>query len=336
MGALLELRNQLRNLQWFGEINRRGFVKITKKLDKKVSHSTTQHRYITTKVDPKPFAKDTTIARLVSEINKWLGVLGDSQNFDDAKSDRSVRSVRSLGRVTAKAMLNLPQPTLNKLDNAIQNDDVATLQTILTEGHFIAPEQPSQLMLLNLLQRSISARSKACIKYLLQHVRSLDESDDLNERNCIHRLVIHIGRTKTAAIGDTEVNAAVPFPVSSHFTNHYVASGNGNGLPGSKSKSVEDLGPTLLGKDDEGVQILMWLLDCLKPEHRYALSSPDSLGRIPLHYAAQYGFVVLCQIVMAKMQEWGQFNVENGIDATEWQDKEGNAPLHLAVIGGSQ
>ena len=28
-GALLELRGQLRNLQWFGEINRRGFVKIS-------------------------------------------------------------------------------------------------------------------------------------------------------------------------------------------------------------------------------------------------------------------------------------------------------------------
>jgi glycerophosphodiester phosphodiesterase len=37
---------------------------------------------------------------------------------------------------------------------------------------------------------------------------------------------------------------------------------------------------------------------------------------------------------MSKMQEWGQFDVTNGIDAPEWQDKEGNAPLHLAVIGG--
>ncbi len=50
MGALLDLRTQLRNLQWFGEINRRGFVKITKKLDKKVPNTTTQHRYLSTKV----------------------------------------------------------------------------------------------------------------------------------------------------------------------------------------------------------------------------------------------------------------------------------------------
>lgn len=331
MGALLELRNQLRNLQWFGEINRRGFVKITKKLDKKVSHSTTQHRYITTKVDPKPFAKDITIARLVNEINKWLSVLGDNQNIDDAMSDGSARSVRSLGRVTAKAMLSLPQATLDKLDNAIRQDDIATLRSSLENEKLVFSEQASQQLLLNFLQRSISTRSKECIAYLLSHLKSLDEPDDLNERNCIHRLVIHIGRTKTAAIGDTDANA-VPFPVSSHFNNHYL-SANGSDPSVSKIRIEDELESTLLKKDDESVQILCWLLDSLQPELRYALSSRDSLGRIPLHYAAQYGLVVLCQIVMAKMQEWGQFNVESGIDAVEWQDKEGNAPLHLAVIG---
>jgi glycerophosphodiester phosphodiesterase len=62
--------------------------------------------------------------------------------------------------------------------------------------------------------------------------------------------------------------------------------------------------------------------------------SKDSFGRLPLHYAAQFGFVVICELVMKRMQEWGQFNVERGIDAPEWQDKDGLAPLHLSVIGG--
>ncbi len=83
------------------------------------------------------------------------------------------------------------------------------------------------------------------------------------------------------------------------------------------------------------VQLLIFLLEALKPGQRSSLNARDSFGRIPLHYAAQFGFVVVCQIIMKKMQDWGQFNVENGIDAPEWQDKEGNAPLHLSVIGGS-
>ncbi|KAI0133424.1 glycerophosphodiester phosphodiesterase GDE1 [Hypoxylon sp. NC0597] len=333
MGALLELRNQLRNLQWFGEINRRGFVKITKKLDKKVPNTTTQERYITTKVDPKPFAKDITTVRLINEINKWLSALGDAQNFDDTMSEKSTRSVRSLGRVTAKAMLSVSQAVLDKLDAAIRKDDVTTLQNSLTSENLVTLEQASQEMLLNLLQRSISARSKACIAYILQQVKTLNEPGDLNERNCIHRLVIHIGRSKSSLAGDLEPNA-VSLPISSHYNSHYIAPTQTNGVVPGRLVNGNGSGPQLLSKEDETVQILCYLLDCLQGEQRRALITKDSLGRIPLHYAAQFGFVVLCQVIMAKMQEWGQFNVENGIDAPEWQDKEGNAPLHLAVIGG--
>ncbi|KAI5860330.1 Glycerophosphoryl diester phosphodiesterase family-domain-containing protein [Durotheca rogersii] len=333
MGALLELRNQLRNLQWFGEINRRGFVKITKKLDKKIPGSVTQQRYIATKVDPKPFAKDATTARLIAEINKWLSVLGDAQNFDDAVSEKSSRSVRSLGRVAAKAMSSVPQAILDKLDAAIRNDDAAALRGSLTDENLVTREQASQDMLLNFLQRSISSRSRICIAYLLEQINVLDEPSDLNERNCIHRLVIHIGRSKSSLAGDLEPNA-VSLPISSHYTNHYIAPNEANGSTSLQPASNDTSGSALLSKDDEAVKILCYLLDNLRPGQRSALAAADSLGRIPLHYAAQFGFVVLCQVIMAKMQEWGQFDVENGIDAPEWQDKEGNAPLHLAVIGG--
>ncbi|KAH8156340.1 hypothetical protein CIB48_g11907 [Xylaria polymorpha] len=315
MSALLELRNQLRNLSWFGEINRRGFVKITKKLDKKVPQATTktQDQYITTMVDPKPFAKDITVVRLINEINKWLSILGDAQNFDDARSDKSSRSVRSLGRMTSKALPSVPQAALDALDTAIRQDDVGTVQKSLLEHNFAASTQASQAMLLNLLQRSISSRSKSCIAYILSHVESLHEPDDLNERNCIHRLVINIGRTK-----------------SHYVTPAQAPNSNGNGGPLNGDMATL----SLLSKDDESVRLLCYILECLQPNQRSTLSSKDSQGRIPLHYAAQYGFVVLCEIIMSRMQEWGQFNVTEGIDAPEWQDKEGNAPLHLAVIGG--
>lgn len=326
MGALLELRSQFRKLQWFGEINRRGFVKITKKLDKKVPNSATQHRYIATKVDPKPFAKDNTIARLLNDINKWLSALGDAKNIDD---NRSERSVRSLGRASVKAMLAVPSALLDQLDQAIRDDDVKTVEARLGQANLTFTEAPAQSLLLNLLQRSISARSKKSIGYLLSHIQSLDEVDDINERNCIHRLVIHIGRTKIASTRENEA-PAYPFPSGNHYASQYITPATSPSLPpNSRLKETQ-----LLDKNDEAVQILMYLLEKIREDQRPALSSRDSFGRLPLHYAAQFGFVVVCQIIMAKMQEWGQFNVEEGIDAPDWQDKEGNAPLHLAVIGG--
>ena len=323
MAALLELRSQLRNLQWFGEINRRGFAKITKKLDKKVPDIGTQHRYISTKVDPKPFARDGSITRLLGEINRWLSALGDAQTFDDAGSDRSARS---LGRVSSKGIATLPSSQLDLLDQAVKNDSPEALENQLEEAKTISCAAVPHL-LLNLIQRSISARSKACLGWLLARVDDLNEPEDINGRNVVHRLVIHIGRTKSN-MADQEAN---PVTLGSRLGNRHIQPAETSPFP-VKSPKREEV--TMLTKDDEAVQILMFILDQLSPLQRMALKSQDSFGRLPLHYAAQYGFVVVCQIIMARMQAWDQFDAKDGIDAPEWQDNDGFAPLHLAVIGG--
>ncbi|KAF4510945.1 hypothetical protein G6O67_002790 [Ophiocordyceps sinensis] len=330
MGALLELRTQLRNLQWFGEINRRGFVKITKKLDKKVPAISSQHSYMSTKVDPKPFAKDAHISRLLVEINRWLSALGDAQNMDDSTSDRSTRS---LGRASASAMLHLPQAQLDVLDQAVRRDDVASLTSGLDEANR-GTETQAQSLLLNLLQRSISARSKACIAYLLPRVKKLDEPDDINHRSCIHRIVIHIGRAKSAPPNEDTPKAfpkAFPVPAGTQFINGHLQPAVSLAAP---AKAINTNENEHLGKDDEAVQMLVYLLHLLRWEQRQTLKSRDTFGRLPLHYAAQFGSVVVCQVLMAKMQEWDQFDVKDGIDAPEWQDNDGYAPLHLSVIGG--
>ncbi|KAL2260774.1 hypothetical protein VTK26DRAFT_5128 [Humicola hyalothermophila] len=329
MGALLELREQLRNLQRYGDINRRGFVKITKKLDKKVPNTTTQHRYISTKVDPLPFAKDNHIVELLTEINKWISALGDARSINDARSERSTHS---LGRASAKALLNIPSGLLDKLDQAIRKDDVDALKAGLSEGK-LSSLDTSQSMLLNLLQRSISVRSKGVTAALLQDITSLDEPYDIHGRNCVHRLVIHIGRTKTVSSkkGEDPNPTSYPFPGAAPYAQNYITPAKS---PSAAPRVCDLKESNMLTKDDEAVQMLIYLLENLKDGQREALRAKDTFGRIPLHYAAQFGFVVVCQILMSKMQAWGQFNVENGIDAPEWQDKDGNAPVHLSVLGG--
>ncbi|KEY66954.1 hypothetical protein S7711_05074 [Stachybotrys chartarum IBT 7711] len=325
MAALLELRTQLRNLQWFGEINRRGFVKITKKLDKNVSGISAQQSYVSTKVDPKPFAKDTNITRLLTEINRWLSVLGDSQNVDDSASDRSARS---LGRVSNQAMLNIPSTQLDNLDQAVRADDATSLRANLDQVK-LASEPSTQSLLLSLLQRSISSRSESCISYLLGILKDLDESDDINARNCIHRLVLHIGRTKSVV---PEKDAG-PFPMmaTAHNSNKAVNPGFANATP---SVALDASLADLLDETDEAVRILAFILDRLTPAQRLVLLRRDSFGRLPLHYAAQYGFPVVCRILYSRMQQWGQLNADEGVSATEWQDNDGNGPLDLAIRGG--
>ncbi|KAK4667246.1 Glycerophosphocholine phosphodiesterase [Podospora pseudopauciseta] len=334
IGALLEIRNQLRNLQWFGEINRRGFVKITKKLDKKVHTSDIQERYISTRVDVLPFATNLDTSQELQTVNTWLSVLNESKNTNDAKSDRSTRSY---GRPTK---LDVDTSVLNALDQAVRQDNLDALTTGLAAANLAKQDQTDafQNLLRSLLQRAISARSKKVIPVLLERISDLDDPDDINGRNCIHRLVTHIGRTKTVSSRSVEevkpdphLNA-YPFPPGVQYAQNYLTPATSPLATPRVSALKETAG--LLGKDDEAVQMLMYLLDNLKPAQRVALKVKDNFGRIPLHYAAQFGFVVVCQILMKKMQEWGMFDVENGIDAPEWQDKNGEAPLHLSVLGG--
>ncbi|KAF2120467.1 Glycerophosphoryl diester phosphodiesterase family-domain-containing protein [Lophiotrema nucula] len=329
IGALLELRNQLRKLQWYGEVNRRGFIKITKKLDKKLPGQSTQQRYLVSKVDPRPFANDLRRAQDMKAVNEWLSHISEAKTFDDAGSSHSVAS---LGRAPART-LNLSSTLLDTVDVAIRNDDAAALTKLLSEAteHNDATTTTFQQLLLNFLQRAISCKSKACIDRLLPDISSLEEEDDINKRNCIHRLVINIGRTKSGEISALDGTSS---PVPAELSPISLPAGLPKGLPPPQPNTTEIESAKLLSQNDESVRLLSYLLDRLQPRQRSALLSRDSYGRLPLHYAAQYGFVVICQIVVKHMQDWNQFDVSQGIDSPYWQDNEGYAPVHLSVIGG--
>ena len=331
MGALLELRGELRKLQWYGEVNRRGFTKILKKLDKKVPDITTQRRYMESKVDPLPFATNAGLLETMKIINDWLSTLGDAKYHDD---NSSTHSAYSMPRVSSKAILNLPSGLLDTVDQSIRNDDSSILMELLQEANLEqgqSEEVISQKLLLNLLQRSISCRSKSCIAKLLDSIISLDEDDDINKRNCIHRLIISLGRAVPAE------EAALPKDTALYELNgskNYITPAAHPILASSSRATKEMAGNTNLGRDDKSVVLLQYILDKLRPDQRLALQARDVYGRMPLHYAAQYGFVVICQIIISCMQHWGQFDVSEGIDSRFWQDAEGWAPLHLSVVGG--
>jgi glycerophosphodiester phosphodiesterase len=328
MGALLELRASMRKLQWYGEVNRKGFIKITKKLDKKVETVKLQERYLTSKVNPKPFAHNLPLNQDMKSVNEWLSGLGDIKTFDDRGSNHSAAS---LGRVPGRS-LHLPSGLLDAVDTAIRGDKVDDLSQQLTQvaaSNGLSSSSVQQV-LLNFLQRAISCRAKSCMDRLLQDIISLDEEDDINKRNCIHRLVINIGRSKSA---ETFGADGAVLQSSNDVKNFIVPATDPNRQP-RPCTTTEEESTQLLSANDESVRLLIYLLDQLHDEQRDALLSRDSYGRLPLHYAAQYGYLVICQVVIKHMQDWGQFDVSRGIDSAHWQDSEGNAPLHLSVVGG--
>jgi glycerophosphodiester phosphodiesterase len=318
----------LRKLQWYGEVNRRGFIKITKKLDKRVAAVSLQDRYLTSKVNPRPFAHNLPLNQDMKAVNEWLSGLGDVKTFDDSGS---THSGASLGRVPGRS-LHLSPGVLDSLDQAIRGDDIEELGRLVVDAsanNGVASSSFQQL-LLNLLQRAIFCRAKTCIDRLLQDIISLDEEDDVNKRNCIHRLVINIGRSKSS---ETLGGKTAHIQSSTEARSFIVPATAPNRQP-LPCITTEEESAKLLSANDDSVQLLIYLLDKLQSEQRPALQSRDSYGRFPLHYAAEYGFVAICQVVIKHMQDWGQFDVAQGIDSSFWQDTEGFAPLHLSVVGG--
>ncbi|KAJ5690318.1 hypothetical protein N7462_004710 [Penicillium macrosclerotiorum] len=312
--ALLDLRYHLRRLQWYGEVNRRGFVKITKKLDKKVG-ARAQKRYLETKVDPAPFASNARAIKAQDRINAWMAVITEQSKADDKLVDdaSSTHSSLSLKRGSARPYLNLPTSVVTAVDDALRTDDTHVLLELLETLKIAADEAGDGIyakVIKTLIQRSTLHRARACLTVLLSRVDTLEEDDDINRRNCLHRLVISIGRVQSTS--DSEAAASMP--------------------PRSVIKEAQM--PQQLGREDPAVAFLHHLLDELLPHQRESVMSKDLSGRTPLHYAAQYGFKVVCEVIIEHLKAWDMFDVSEGIDGSLWQDNDGWAPLHLSVVGG--
>ncbi|KAL4784946.1 Glycerophosphoryl diester phosphodiesterase family-domain-containing protein [Aspergillus varians] len=330
LAALLELRGQFRKLQWYGEVNRRGFNKITKKLDKKVG-AEAQQKYLETKVEPLPFASNARLAEALKKINDWLSALGDQKTFDDASSTHSSLSLK---RGPTRPNLNLPANMLATIDEALRKDDTHVLLELLEDLKAAADEAGEDVfpkVLRSLLQRSMYYRSKACLSVVLGRSDSLEEEDDINKRNCIHRLVIAIGRAQATTDSEASASMVLDFPLD---TSNYITPAALPTLQPPRPVVKESNQPQPLDRSDPAVSVLVHLLDHLRPDQRQSLLSRDMSGRTPLHYAAQYGFRVVCEVIIEHLQAWDMFDVSEGIDASRWQDNDGWAPLHLSVVGG--
>ena len=329
MGTLLELRGQYRKLQWYGEVNRRGFVKITKKLDKKIPSSSAQSQYLSTKVEPKPFATNNKLTLDMRAINDWLSSLGPVKTPDDNASIKSGSS-GSLKRIASKSSTHISSQTFEALDHAVKEDSTEKLSEALAtnspNGNNIAQ---STGLLLELLQRSITARSRRCVAVLLQKVPTLEQEDDMNKRNCLHRTVISIGRSRALEMS-AQPEGATQNPRTPAFINPAEAPVRAPG-----ALKIEERDPdNEVGKDEQAEQLLLFVLDHMSEEQRPGIVAKDIYGRLPLHYAAQYGLVKVSQMILKYMESWEQLDVSEGIDSIWWQDIEGSAPLHLAVTGG--
>lgn len=335
LAALLELRGQMRKLQWYGEVNRRGFIKITKKLDKRIPEAHAQKKYLQLKVDPSPFATNALLSEALSTTNDWISVLGDAASIIVSNEDRASISSASLTRTTSRPSLDISADQFAKAEAMIRQDDAQSLHTLIalirTSQGSDVPEHAIQHLLKTLLQRAVFSRSRACTTQLLRDIIFLDDQDDINSRNVIHRLVVSIGRKQSET---NKEPSAGSLPDADSELSNYITPATPSAVPFKRLVPQESHRRQILTREDESVSFLSFLLDNLQSSQRPALAARDSAGRTPLHFAAEYGVRVMVEVIIEHLRSWKLFNVDDGIDGPFWQDNEGWAPLHLSVIGG--
>ncbi|EPS43782.1 hypothetical protein H072_2237, partial [Dactylellina haptotyla CBS 200.50] len=89
---------------------------------------------------------------------------------------------------------------------------------------------------------------------------------------------------------------------------------------------------TTNGPIDSSPSPFLTMPERLYPHQRTLFTTVDNLGRIPLHYAAEYGLLTEYQTILKKMEEQHYLDA-NGIDYFT-TDSRGLTPLELAIHNG--
>ena len=337
--TLLDLKDRLKKVQWYGEVNRQGFVKIVKKLDKKVPGTHIQPSYMHSKLSPKLFATNVELLRRSHAIDGWLAELEEVQAAEAGASSSGSDSAR---RVWVRTPVGFDDELARDLQQAIREDDTEAVRSLLSasgvsvgnggnDGNNADEEVVPHFAVLNMLQHAISCKARRSMDVLLGHLDGLDGDGDINHRNCIHRLVISSARSHSAKPGN-DYSATLSHSASSR------SGGSATPFPPiprlTSSGSINPSQLELVGPPDDRAQLLDYLLCKLRPAQRSALKTKDAFGRLPLHYAATAGLVDVCKTLGRYMRLWGQYDVTEGLDGVFWPDGEGMAPVHLSALAG--
>lgn len=342
---LLELRALLRNLQWYAEVNKRGFVKILKKIDKKV-HVHTQTRYLNSKVLILPFANASSVNHKLTLANNFideLSLLADANslntNNDETSSISSYSSlgVPELNGLSLKEITATSNIHLTALRQLLPSDDSAKLKELIESF------RPSPEVLLAVLYKAISYPSLKCIAVLLDSVPSLRDPSDLNGRNLIHKLVIAHSRrlVSNGGAGSSSMSLPLPKPVSGSATptsNNSEQQFNGSLYispavpPAASGTHSSRAGQDGVNSSDD-TNVLVFILDHLRPALSQALVAKDSFKKTPLHYSAQYGLKVLTKVLVQYIKKWELVDPTSPFFGPLWQDSDHTIPIQLSVKG---
>lgn len=331
LGILVELRSYFRNLKWYGELNKRAFIKILKKLDKKVG-TNQQHPYLQARIFPLGFSNDAEIVKDLNAINEILDRISPRvKNIEENMRNDTKVNTSNADLVSNGSDSSFPVDVVSQLIDA---DDEEGLIKELISVHRSVVLIPTRT-LISLLNKSALSQSFKCIDELLEIIPALGDPSDISSRNFFHHHVLALGKNRNK-LQNGKQELPDKRPVTEESLNSLLSGSwdlEAAALPDSNTRLIGAFGPDGVNSNDSPASLL-YILEKLPAHLRPALLQRDNYKRTPLHYSAQYGLVEVTKIIVESLREWGAWNPDITIDDVKARgDSEGLTPLHLAVIG---
>ncbi|SLM41475.1 SPX, N-terminal [Lasallia pustulata] len=102
-----------------------------------------------------------------------------------------------------------------------------------------------------------------------------------------------------------------------------------------RKSSILQASAASLSENQYSVNLLKNMFQRMQPRQQHGIWEKDSLGRLPIHYAAAYGLPKTCLFLLSCMQtrHWDKDQSLDSTDDVLMRDLLGYTPLHLAVVG---
>lgn len=292
--AFIELRKDLRKLQWYDRVNQDAIHRIYAKLEKFSKTIGQSHHDYKSSWIKSQLAWGTQCLKDVERLNKLVADISRARSHAQSGSTR-----RSL---YLKYICDQQSPALvypSAVYHAIRDDQPLALAKLLEQKTLNNGALGSrfQALLYSLLEFSMMSQSRRCARFLLS--AELPKNGVVIDHNCLNHLITITGRNNMSADRDNSETRAQGLTDQSH--------------------------------SETGTSLLLQMLEQLGSSQKGVLQADDALGRLPLHYGALYGLTAICQSILNYLQEWGQGSFA-AREAVLSADSEGCTPLHSAVI----
>lgn len=354
---LLELRTIYRNLKWFGDLNHKGFIKILKKLDKKLLYLTTlandqlrndldssaelpvinlpnnnKETYLLTRVDALLFANELDLLTALDTINNILNQLGEQQiELEDkieeqrAKGetgDKEVLESLNTLKIGSKSKYSFDKDFLESFYELIYQNNA---EELLAKLNSLDEHAKLLKLMISLLNRATLTNSFECIDKLFEYIMGFAQETKLD--NPLFDTYDISGRNffhqYVVSLGKKQLIKEQQLVVPGELSDINRLYGNQSGPDGIQLSPVH-------------IEGLVHILSKLQSYSslQNLLMAKDNYLRTPLHYAAQYGIKDVTRVILEYLVQWKLIDALTPIDLVLfWGDQEGLTPLHLAIIG---